>query len=85
MPNKMVQLDFFGNKKIPYSCCHCRYEGYDFDEVTVEAIKMIDCIIPEKNLEVCPKCGWALYSVEEVKRKKMWKLYSIYKKKGYDK
>ena len=58
-----MQTDLFSKKKQIWSCCHCSWEG----------------TIKDREEEICPKCGWAIWEIE--KAKNMTETYSAFKKK----
>ncbi len=49
----MKQMDLNGEKKEMWYCIHCSYYGHTF--------------VKEGIHELCPECGWVVYSDEEVK------------------
>lgn len=60
--DKMSQTTLSGKKIDLYYCIHCPYVGYEFEIVYSEGYGG-----KEYELEVCPKCGWAMYSDTEVR------------------
>ena len=50
-----VQTTLDGKKVTLWYCIHCPYVGYECKQ--------------EGEFEICPKCGWVVYSDEEVKTK----------------
>ena len=50
----MTQLNIFGEKKERWFCINCSYSGYEHDV--------------DSGHEVCPKCGWVVYSESEVEK-----------------